>query len=111
MATDRDALDELAKVSRMDAIHPIRHFLYLPTEEQARDALVAIAAIDCETEEPYPIFDTWCVVAQTHVVPTESAICNLRRLFTEIAAEHDGEYDGWEAEVQQPAKHIVAGDA
>lgn len=36
----------------------------------------------------------------TVLVPEESAILELRRIFTEIAEENNGEYDGWEADLR-----------
>lgn len=41
----------------------------------------------------------WGVLVRMRIVPTEEIITELRREFTEIADEHDGEYDGWEAEL------------
>jgi len=103
MATDRDALDKLSTVSQMDAVHEIRHFLYMPTQSAATEVMLKVAARDFDTEVPHAMLDgSWGVVVRTPMVPEEAAIVALRSLFMEIASEHSGEYDGWEAEVRSP---------
>jgi len=108
MPDDRDALDELAKHSRMDAVHKITHFLYMPTRDSAKQVVLALAAQDFAAEEPHPMMGSWGVLVRTKMVPDEEAIVSLRNYFTELVGEHEGEYDGWEAEVQ-PA-HKVSSD-
>lgn len=101
MASDRDALEELRSVSRMDAIHPVKHFLYLPTKRAAEKAVTMLESMEMKVERPYKTYDsTWSVTAITHIVPTEPAIAKLRSLLEQVAEENGGEYDGWEAEVQ-----------
>lgn len=106
MPTDRDALVELAKHSRMDAVHKITHYLYMPTQDAAKQVMLTLAARDFEAEEPHPMFGTWGVLVRTKMVPEEEVIVSLRKEFTELADEHEGEYDGWEAEVQ-PDQNIL----
>jgi hypothetical protein len=108
MPTDRDALVELAKHSRMDAVHQITHYLYMPTQDAAKQVMLTLAARDFEAEQPHPMFGSWGVLVRTKLVPVEEAIVSLRKYFTELVGEHEGEYDGWEAEVQ-PA-HKVSSD-
>jgi hypothetical protein len=110
MATDRDALDKLATISRLDVVHKITHFLYMPTVERAREAMLALLAREFEVVEPYYLLDAWSVLVRTEMVPDEEAIVALRDLFTEIAEEHEGEYDGWEAAVPKISQQASAGE-
>ncbi len=104
MTNDRDALDLLATVARLDIEHEIKHFLYLPTNRAAKRVQVMLAARGYETGDIYQIFEDWCLGVYTRIVPEELAIAELRRVFTEIAAEHGGKYDGWEADLRTEAQ-------
>ncbi len=96
MPDDRDAIDALGTVARLDIEHEITHFLHMPTEDAAERVRIALTARDFVVDDVWLIFGTWCVTVRTILVPEESAIVELRRIFTEIAEENDGEYDGWE---------------
>jgi phage pi2 protein 07 len=100
MPDDRDAIDALGTVARLDIEHEIKHFLYLPTESAADRVRTALTTRNFIANDFYQIFGTWCVTVRTVLVPEESAIVELRRIFTEIAEENDGEYDGWEADLR-----------
>ncbi len=100
MANDRAALDALRKVSRMEAVHPVKHFLYLPTKRAAANVATYLRSSDILVEEPFETYDSWLVRVRTHIMPTESNIAEIRSLLERTAKENGGEYDGWEAEVQ-----------
>lgn len=100
VSTDRDAIDALGTVARLDIEHEISHFLYLPTECAADRVRTALTTGNFIVNDFYPIFGTWCVTVHTILVPEESAIAELRRIFTMIAEENGGEYDGWEADLR-----------
>lgn len=101
MADDRDALRELSSLSRMDAVHPVRHFLYLPNKQAAGNVVSLMRSLDLAVERPCKTYDkTWLVRVTTSVVPTEAKIAELRAVMERAANENAGEYDGWEAEVQ-----------
>src|SRR5690606_30136732 len=100
MPDDRDAIELLGTVARLDVEHEINHFLYLPAKRAAKRARNALTARDFVVDDAWLIFGVWCVTVHTKLIPEESTIVELRRIFTEIAEENDGEYDGWEADLR-----------
>ena len=78
----------------------VLHYSYFPTQEAAESA--ASPARDAGWEvavEPSASNDgTWCALAQRHghVLSAETVIAD-RIMFSAAAANHGGEYDGWEA--------------
>ena len=75
------------------------HFLYFAEETEARSAADAIAEASWKTtvEAPTETIDQWCVQADGQRTVTPETIAAIRSWFENVAAEHDGEYDGWEA--------------
>jgi Regulator of ribonuclease activity B len=100
MASDRDALEELRNVSRMDAVHRVKHYLYLPTRQAADNAAAFLRSRDLAVERPKKTYEqNWLLRVSTSIVPTESSIAELRAIMERAASANGGEYDGWEAEV------------
>jgi hypothetical protein len=100
MAHDFDALAELAKVSDIHKIHVVQHFLYFPSPAKAQRAVADIVKRSFIVQQRLGAdLVNWLVLAEHHIVPKLDAIAATRALFEEIAANHGGEYDGWEAEV------------
>ncbi len=99
-ADDQEALHRLAKVARLDIEQLITHYLHLPTKRAAKRAHIALSARDFEVDEPYKFFAKWGLRVHTRLIPEESAIIELRQMFTEIAEENDGTYDRWEADLR-----------
>jgi hypothetical protein len=84
----------------MDAVHFIKHYLYLPTRQAAEKAAAQLQASEVAAQDPLKTYDgTWQVTVWTWDVPSESRIAELRALMTHTALDNGGEYDGWEAEV------------
>jgi hypothetical protein len=103
MATDRDAIEELRKVSQIDAVHRVTHFLYLPTKTAAEEVAALLQTQFEEVGESWQTIDwSWSVHVVSHIVPTEKCIGELRELLSRVAGDNGGEYDGWEAEVLPP---------
>jgi len=75
------------------------HFVYFPTEEAARAAADAIAGASwtAAVEPPSETIAEWCVRADGHRTVGPETVAAFRSWFEGIAAEHGGEYDGWEA--------------
>lgn len=77
----------------------VLHFLYFPEEAAARKAAEAIvvAGYEASVTEPEGRIAQWGVRAETTRVVNESTVHAFRSWFEQVAAEHEGEYDGWEA--------------
>jgi Regulator of ribonuclease activity B len=77
----------------------ILHFLYFAAEEDAGRATSAIeaAGYDVTLGAPDGNANRWSVRAETTRVVDESNVGAFRALFERVAAQHHGEYDGWEA--------------
>ena len=101
-ASDGDALI-LAQLrsAGADLTRPrhVVHYMYVPDEYRARAAASAISAAGYETRvgEPLPGYETWSVIAETTAIVDATTVVPTRATLEGIAAEHDGEYDGWEA--------------
>lgn len=75
------------------------HYLYFGAEEQARTAAATIddAGYAIVVEPPTDSIAEWCVKADTTRVVNTATVDAFRAWFEQIAAEHGGEYDSWEA--------------
>lgn len=84
-----------------DLLRPrhILHFLYFADEAAAGKAAVVVEAAGYETSvtEPDERIAEWLVRAETIRVVNETTVHAFRPWFEQLAAEHGGEYDGWEA--------------
>lgn len=94
---DALVLDHLARLG-CDPSEPreCRHYLYLPAELGARAVATSLNATgwDAECE---PVEDAWLVTA-TVVTNLDNAIVRDTRVrLEELAGDHGGAYDGWEA--------------
>lgn len=78
---------------------PIVHFLDFPSEEGAREAARAVesAGYEATVTAPAERAGPWSVRAEGNRVVDESTVTAFRAWFERLAAEHGGEYDGWEA--------------
>jgi Regulator of ribonuclease activity B len=77
----------------------IVHFLYFPGEASARAAAdtIADASWTAAVEPPSETIAEWSVRADGHRTVGPETVAAFRSWFEDIAAEHGGEYDGWEA--------------
>ena len=81
----------------------VRHYLYLPTSNAQEQMAVELRRLGFEVEAqmaanvdqnpPNPFL----VLASKDAVVNAESINELRRIFETLAAEYEGEYDGWEA--------------
>ena len=74
-----------------------RHYLYVPGELGARSvasSLNSAADWDAEVEE---VRDAWLVTATTVTGLDDDVVRGTRARFEQLASDHGGEYDGWEA--------------
>jgi len=101
MADDHDALEQLRNVSSAESVHTVQSYLYLPNELSGKTVAQQLRESGLDVEDRLGADGiSWLVLARVRMVPTEEAIGELRTSFEAIAAEHNGEYDGWEVEVQ-----------
>jgi hypothetical protein len=75
------------------------HFAYFASEEDARAAAETIEAASwsAAVEPPGETIAEWSVRADGERVVGPDTISAFRSWFEHVAAEHGGEYDGWEA--------------
>jgi len=75
------------------------HFLYFPEETVARRAAEEIgkAGYDATVTAPNGTIREWSVRAEATRVVAATTVEAFRAWFEEVAAEFQGEYDGWEA--------------
>lgn len=78
--------------------HEFEFYLYLPTELAAKQAAVKLNDREFTTQvRPEAKGDDWLCLATITIVPETSALSEIGHLFEQVAAELDGEFDGWEA--------------
>jgi Regulator of ribonuclease activity B len=75
----------------------VRHFLYFDDEGNARPAAAEIerAGYDVTIRPPNEAAP-WTVVAEAYRVVGPDTVAGFRAWFEQIAADRNGEYDGWE---------------
>ena len=81
----------------------VLHYIYLPTENAAEQVAAALAG-DGFSVEHHPAADVdqapqnpWLVLAITETVVTQESVRAARHRMQQLASEHGGNYDGWEA--------------
>jgi hypothetical protein len=77
----------------------IVHFVLFADEADARAAAEAIerASWTTKVEPPTETAPEWCVRADGQRTVGPDTVAAFRTWFERVAAEHGGEYDGWEA--------------
>lgn len=80
---------------------PIHHYLYFP-ERQVGERVANVLRSQGYVVEDRPGADEvqWLVLAKCNAAPTNATINEQRKFLEQIAKENNGEYDGWEADVQ-----------
>ena len=82
--------------SNLSKPHEIEFFFYFHTKEAAEHVSEKLNALGFSAKaEPAAKGSDWLVLAKKSLVPTESALVELRSKFDAIAAEDNGVYDGW----------------
>ena len=97
--TDADVLAALKKAgSRLDLPHPLRHYLYVPSQADA-DAAAGVLRGEGfgATVERAAMGADWLVLITHQIVPSPENVARTRARFEQLAKQHKGEYDGWEA--------------
>jgi regulator of ribonuclease activity B len=79
------------------------HFLYVPTEEAARQVAEELKSRGYSVEQkPAPIVEKepinpFCLIASNRFVSYSTTVQKFRHFFEQLAEFHQGDYDGWEA--------------
>jgi Regulator of ribonuclease activity B len=75
------------------------HYLYFGDEANAMAAseVTRQAGYETTVTEPDETITQWSVRAESHRVCDRRTVEAFRTWFEELAREHQGEYDGWEA--------------
>jgi hypothetical protein len=98
---DGKTLAQLSKAgSDLKKPHDIDFFFYFPTQDAAEKAALKLAALSLSTKiDRAAKGSDWVIHGNKTMVPSEAELQKLRRMFEEIVATQNGEYDGWGAEV------------
>ena len=79
---------------------PIRFFLYFATEDAANKAATVLRQGSFVVEVVPSIgASPWLCLATKDMLPETTTLVELRRDMVELACKYGGEYDGWEAEI------------
>jgi len=81
-------------------------YLYLPTEAAARQAGQRLTNTNYQVEiRPAAKGDDWLCLAKTTLTPDTAPLSEIGKLFTQLAVEFHGDFDGWESDVIKNGKH------
>ena len=96
---DRLALRQLAgRGADLSKPRHVIHFLYFDAEQDAHAAVTAIGDTwSTRVEPPTDAITQWCVQADGTRTLGAETVAAFRSWFEALAADHRGEYDGWEA--------------
>ncbi len=102
---DDALLQQIAARSDLSGGRHWVHYLYFPGEADARAAAEVISAAGWDLQRVARGADggpLWVVIAERHgAVTSPAAVGEARTFFEVVAATHGGgEYDGWEASLQ-----------
>ncbi len=97
---DKLALRQLAgRGADLTKPRHVIHYLYFAADDDARAAAEAIGEASWTTnvEPPTDAIAEWCVKADGNRTVGPETVAAFRAWFEKVAADHRGEYDGWEA--------------
>jgi len=100
---DALALRQLeSRGANMTQARHVVHFLLFEDEASAQAASEAIRATAwrASIETPNETGDEWTVRADDERIVSADTIAAYRSWFEQIAAQHHGDYDGWEAKAK-----------
>jgi regulator of RNase E activity RraB len=99
MLEEELALQEVLRATASpDALHCFQHYLYFASSDVG-EAVAAQLRERGFTVESRPGADGvhWLVLASHFIRPEREAVETARMSLEQLAREHAGEYDGWEA--------------
>jgi regulator of RNase E activity RraB len=100
---DESVLVQLEKVgSDLSKPHKIEFFLYFPSQSVAERAALRIREAGFQVEiRRAAKGNHWLCLATKTMVPEVSALQQIRRDFSSLAASLKGEYDGWGTPIEK----------
>jgi hypothetical protein len=101
--SDALALRQLAsRGANLTKPRHIVHFMLFDDETSARAAAETIAQTswNAHVDEPTEQRTEWVVRAEDERVASSDTVSAYRSWFAQIAEQHHGEYDGWEAKAK-----------
>ena len=100
-ARDNTVINQLrAAGSDLSKPHPLEFYVYVPTEEAARRVEGVLLREGFHVEvKTAALGPGWLALASKTLVPTTTALAEIRQLLSKLATDEGGEYDGWEAQV------------
>ena len=95
---DLDRLEQLKQGgSKLNLPHPVRNFLLLPSEKDARQAMERLAEEGYSCQLRAVADGRWQVIAVIQMVPRAGVVTRMREQLDEVARTLEGEYAGWDA--------------
>jgi len=100
---DESVLVQLKKAgSDLSKPHKIEFFLYFPSQSVAERAALRVREAGFQVEvRRAPKGNDWLCFATKTMVPELSALQEIRRDFSSLAASLKGEYDGWGTPIEE----------
>jgi hypothetical protein len=92
--------EEVHTVSRKKSIHPMEYYFYFPGKLSAENAAKVLRKLNHDVVILQSTDgDKLLLLAGCDYVPNNEELKSIEVAMTQIADEHGGEYDGWEADV------------
>jgi len=103
VALDQQTLDELRKSgSDLSKPHQVEFFLYIPVKPDAEAAAAELRGTGYTVTLRLGADKVnWLCLGAKTLVPTIQGLTDARKVFKGLAIKFKGEYDGWDAAVQQ----------
>lgn len=98
---DRKVLAALiAHGAKLEEPRHVLHFVFQLDESSARELALSVSGWEARAKPPPDGYTDWSVVFERsdHVLTPENVAADAE-LFTRLASERGGNYDGWEASV------------
>jgi hypothetical protein len=88
----------------------IGHFCWFQTRKAANGAKASLDSRGGFRTDVYKADDTWVLHAAHQATLSEDYLSDMRPSFTAFAEDHDGTYDGWDADADpEPVKRSLLG--
>ena len=97
----KEVLDQLSEMgSDTTQPHGFNFYLYVPTQEAARQAADKVRESEFAAEVmPGPSGSNWLCRASITIVPAIAPLDEIGSFFEQVAAALHGDFDGWESDV------------
>jgi Regulator of ribonuclease activity B len=94
-------INQVPQTSERDSTRVVLHYLYFPKKASATKAASALREQGFMTDERLGADGkNWLVLARHQAVLLEASIEPARQAIEKVTLGCEGEYDGWEAEVE-----------